>query len=429
MTPAESNPSVDPDTVSRPDDGPDHPTRTHPPPGTNDHNPAGTQTRPPASSEVPPSLAEFAGRLAEMASPDLDATGSLAPPTDEPAPLPPGTVPGYELLEPIGRGGMGVVYKARQAKLNRVVALKMVLGGQRANTKQLIRFLAEAEAAAAVKHPHVVQVFEFGDADGRPFLAMEYLPGGTLTERLKADGRLAPRAAADLVGRLAAAVQAAHDLGIVHRDVKPGNVLFDETDVPKVTDFGVAKRGTGGDLTATHAVMGTPAYMAPEQARGNTKFVGPTADIYALGVILYECLTGTRPFDAPNPMALLHRVAEEEPEPPSKRVAGVPQDIDLICRKCLEKDPADRYPTAAALPDDLRRFAAGEPVSVRSAGLLERTYKWARRKPAVAGLYAAAAVGAVLVGFAVVVGLLWRDAADARDQLATEKNQTEVARR
>src|SRR5262249_33520125 len=156
-----------------------------------------------------------------------------------------------------------------------------------------------------------------------------------------------------------AAVQAAHDLGIVHRDVKPGNVLFDETDVPKVTDFGVAKRGSGGDLTATHAVMGTPAYMAPEQARGNTKFVGPTADIYALGVILYEGLTGTRPFDAPNPMALLHRVAEEEPEPPSKRVAGVPQDIDLICRKCLEKDPADRYPTAAALADDLRRFAAG----------------------------------------------------------------------
>ena len=209
--------------------------------------------------------------------------------------------PGYDLLEPLGEGGMGVVWKARQTKLNRLVALKMVLGEQRAGSKELIRFLAEAEAVAAVKHPHVVQVYEYGEASGRPFLAMEYLPGGSLADRLKQTGRLDPKAAAELVATLAAAVQAAHDLGIVHRDLKPGNVLYDEHGEPKVTDFGLAKRAGGSDLTATQAVMGTPAYMAPEQARGDTKFVGPQADVYSLGVILYECLTGTRPFEAAGP--------------------------------------------------------------------------------------------------------------------------------
>ncbi len=223
-----------------------------------------------------------------------NATGAFEPSASAPPAAPPEAVSGYELLEPIGEGGMGVVYKARQLTLNRVVALKMVLGGHRAGAKELIRFLAEAEAVAAVKHPHVVQVHEYGEADGRPFLAMEFLSGGSLSDRLKAHGRLDPIAAARLVGTLAGAVQAAHDQGIVHRDLKPGNVLFDEAGQPKVTDFGTAKRGGGSDLTATHAVMGTPAYMAPEQARGDTKFVGPGADVYALGVILYECLTGTR---------------------------------------------------------------------------------------------------------------------------------------
>ncbi len=225
---------------------------------------------------------------------DPNATGAFEPSAPDTPAAPPEGVPGYELLEPLGEGGMGVVYKARQGTLNRLVALKMVLGGHRAGAKELIRFLAEAEAVAAVKHPHVVQVYEYGEADGRPFLAMEFLSGGSLSERLEAQGRLDPPAAARLVGTLAGAVQAAHDQGIVHRDLKPGNVLFDEAGEPKVTDFGLAKRGGGSDLTATQAVMGTPAYMAPEQARGDTKFVGPGADVYALGVILYECLTGTR---------------------------------------------------------------------------------------------------------------------------------------
>ncbi len=187
----------------------------------------------------------------------------------------------------------------------------------------MIRFLAEAEAVAAVKHPHVVQVYEYGDTGGRPFLAMEYLAGGSLADRLAQTGRFDPKAAAELVGTLAGAVQAAHDLGIVHRDLKPGNVLYDEHGQPKVTDFGLAKRTGGSDLTATQAVMGTPAYMAPEQARGDTKFVGPQADVYSLGVILYECLTGTRPFEAADQIALLRKVAEEEPERPSEAGAGV----------------------------------------------------------------------------------------------------------
>ena len=189
------------------------------------------------------------------------------------------------------------------------------------------------------------------------------------------------------MGTLAGAVQAAHDLGIVHRDLKPGNVLYDEHGQPKVTDFGLAKRAGGSDLTATQAVMGTPAYMAPEQARGETKFVGPQADVYSLGVILYECLTGTRPFEAPDPLALLRKVAEEEPERPGKRVPGLPRDVELICLKCLAKDPAERYPTAGALAADLGRFAAGEPVSVRAAGVVERAAKWARRKPTLAAAY------------------------------------------
>ncbi|MFO0852090.1 MAG: serine/threonine-protein kinase [Gemmataceae bacterium] len=190
---------------------------------------------------------------------------------------------GFDLLAELGRGGMGVVYRAVQRGLNRPAAVKLVLGGAKADPKQLIRFLAEAEAVAAVRHPHVVQVYEFGDRDGSPFLAMEYCPGGSLAGRLKVTGPLPPADAADLLAKVADGVAAAHAQGIVHRDLKPGNVLFDTAGEPKVADFGLAKRGTGADLTATDAILGTPAYMAPEQATGQTKFVGPGADVYSLG--------------------------------------------------------------------------------------------------------------------------------------------------
>jgi WD40 repeat protein len=329
---------------------------------------------------------------------------------------PPAPVPGYEIECELGRGGMGVVYRAQDTRLHRTVALKMVHADGPADARQLIRFLAEAEAVAAVRHPHVVQIYEFGEHAGRPFIALEYLPGGRLTDRLRGGQPSPPVDAAALVARLARGVQAAHAAGIVHRDLKPGNVLFDAAGEPKVTDFGLAKRAGGADLTRTQAVMGTPAYMAPEQAEGRGKFVGPPADVYALGVISYECLTGTVPFDGDSVMAVLRRVTDEEPDPPHKRRPDVPRDLELICLKCLRKDPADRYPTAGELADDLERFARGEPVSVRSAGQLERAYRWARRNPsrAAAALFGGAAAALAAVG--LVLGLALTEASRARRQ-------------
>src|SRR5262249_48140883 len=212
----------------------------------------------------------------------------------------------------------------------------------------------------------------------------------------------------------AGAVKAAHDLGIVHRDLKPANVLYDQHGQPKVTDFGLAKRVGGSDLTATQFVMGTPAYMAPEQARGDTKFVGPQGDVYSLGVILYECLTRTKPFEAPDQLALLRKVAEEEPERPGKRVPGLPRDVELICLKCLAKDPAGRYPRAGALAADLGRFEAGEPVSVRAAGVVERAAKWARRKPTLAAAYTLGLLAVLLGGLGGSAVWQWRAAERAR---------------
>lgn len=345
-------------------------------------------------------------------------------------------IPGYEILGELGQGGMGIVYKARDLVLNRVVALKVVR--RETSSRGLARFLAEAEAAAAVHHLNVVQVYEFGQSDGRPYLALEFCPGGTLADQLRADRaahRRDPRAAAELVSRVAAGVAAAHAQGIVHRDLKPGNILFDQEGRPKVADFGLAKRGTGADLTVTGAVLGTPLYMSPEQAGGKAKFVGPPADVWALGVILYECLTGKRPFDADSANAVLARILLEEPATPRTAAPDVPRDLDLICRKCLEKDPAHRYPTAAELADDLRRFVAGESITVRPAGLLERGYRWARRKPTAAAACVLATLVLGLGAVTAVIGSFWRraeaagaEAAAARDQLGVEKRQAEDAR-
>jgi tRNA A-37 threonylcarbamoyl transferase component Bud32 len=318
-------------------------------------------------------------------------------------------VPGYEVLGELGRGGMGVVYKARHVKLNRTVALKMVLAGGAAVGRLVIRFLAEAEAVAAVKHPHVVQVYEYGEAGGLPFMALEYLPGGTLADRLARGGR------ADLVAavaKVARGVAAAHLLGIVHRDLKPGNVLFDDSGEPKVADFGLAKLETGSDVTATGAVMGTPAYMSPEQAGGNTKFVGPQADVWALGVILYECLTGERPFRAEDSRGLLAAVMTADPPGPRSRAPSVPRDLELICLRCLSKAPHERYPTAAELADDLERFARHEPISIRPAGPLERAVKWVRRNQILAGALASVTL-ALVAGTAVSIAFALESQAEA----------------
>jgi eukaryotic-like serine/threonine-protein kinase len=285
--------------------------------------------------------------------------------------VPPGTpeVPGYDVLGELGRGGMGVVYRAKQKGLNRVVALKMLPGGAYADQHELARFFGEAEVVAAVRHPNVIQVYEYGQHDSRPFLSMEFLPGGSLADFLRAKGKLDSRAAAELVEKVALGVGAAHDNGIVHRDIKPGNVLLDECAEPKVTDFGLAKRGGRDDLTRTGAVMGTPNYMAPEQAAGRTKFVGPAADIYALGVILYECLTGRVPFAAADTMKLLAMVVDDEPPSVRELAPAVPRDLEAICLKCLKKDPRDRYASAHDLAADLQRFQSGEAVAARSTGV------------------------------------------------------------
>ncbi|WP_439620628.1 protein kinase domain-containing protein [Gemmata sp.] len=408
-----------------------------PPPGAVAFAPSPDSTLPEAARGPAPGVPSAAGgdggtvnqspaEQAAAAAASLRPAGAVA-------------IPGYEVLGELGRGGMGVVYKARQVALNRVVALKTILGG-RVGPKDLARFLIEAEAVAAIEHPNVVRVYEYGDHEGQPYMALEFLPGGTLGDRIeRAGGRLPPLAAARLVATVARGVAAAHALGIVHRDLKPANVLFGredsaredggsgtgadgQTSAPKVADFGLAKRAAS-NLTQTQAVMGTPSYMAPEQADGRTKFVGPTADVWSLGVILYEALHGERPFQAGDVHGLLGMIRSADVPAYDPR-ARVPRELDLICRKCLEKNPADRYPAAAELADDLERYARGEPVTVRPLGPAARAARWAKRNPVVAGLLAA--VAAFSVG---LVGSLFAHYREALARAAFEQQAKEGAER
>jgi len=349
----------------------------------------------------------------------------------EPRALP--AVPGYEVLEELGRGGMGVVYKARQLALHRLVAVKMIRAGVEAEPGELARFRTEAEAVARLQHPNIVQIHEVGEVDGRPFCALEFVAGCDLNTYL-AGTPLPPRAAAGLVEVLAHAISAAHQCGIVHRDLKPSNVLLagGETTpaggaagatprpalaglVPKITDFGVAKLLPGGagatasdEQTQSGAILGTPSYMAPEQARGRSKDVGPAADVYALGAVLYECLTGRPPFKAESAWETLQQVINEEPVPPTRLQPRLPRDVETICLKCLQKEPGQRYASAEALADDLRRFASGQPIRARPVGAAARLGRWARREPVVAGLLGALLLA--LTGGLTAVGLLWRRA-------------------
>jgi len=319
--------------------------------------------------------------------------------------LPAVQVPGYEIVKELGRGGMGVVYLARQTRLGRWVALKMVLAGVHARSGDLHRFQTEAEAVARLQHPNIVQVFEVGEHEGRPFFSLEFCPGGGLDRKL-AGSPLPPEVAARLVETLAGAVQAAHQANVLHRDLKPGNVLLAEDGTPKITDFGLAKKMDEAGQTQTGSVIGTPSYMAPEQAEGK-KAVGPAADVYALGAILYECLTGRPPFKA----ALLHdtmlQVINQEPVPPRQLNAKVPLDLETISFKCLEKQPASRYGTAQDLAEDLQRFRAGEPIRARPVGWLGRTLKWVKRRPTLAALSAVC----VLAGVALLGLGFWFSAA------------------
>ncbi len=439
-----------------------------------------------AAASAAPALAESSGTLLDADLPPADRlTRSVAPaafrptapvaipdPVNAPStvarPLAPKTgrmgaavlpaVPGYEILGELGRGGMGVVYKARQKGLNRTVALKMVLSAGRATAEELARFQTEAEAVALLHHPNIVQVYDVGVLQGLPYFSLEFCPGGTLADR--AGGKpLPPRLAARLVRDVARGVHHAHQRLILHRDLKPANVLLAPADaappgrgargverkdhktaplgpsvadddqktevaprapaathrpggaagrlgdldlercVPKVTDFGLAKRLEGDTgQTRDGSVMGTPSYMAPEQAQGKVRELGPPADVYALGAILYDLLTGRPPFHGDTVMDTLHQVIHGEPLAPQRVHAPVPRDLDTICLKCLEKDPAQRYASADALAEDLRRFLDGEPILARPAPWWERAVKWARRRPAAATLAVVCALAAAGLG-------------------------------
>jgi WD40 repeat protein/tetratricopeptide (TPR) repeat protein len=332
------------------------------------------------------------------------------------------SVPGYEILDEVARGGMGVVYRARQTGLNRVVALKMILAGGHAGDPERIRFRAEAEAVARLQHPNIVQVYEVGEHQGLPYFSLEFCPGGSLEQRL-AGTPLAAREAAGLVAALARAVHAAHTAGVIHRDLKPANVLLGADSTPKVTDFGLAKRldGAAGQ-TAAGAIVGTPSYMAPEQAGGRGNLVGPAADVYGLGAVLYECLTGRPPFRAVTPLDTVLQVLSQEPVPPSRFQPKLPCDLETICLKCLQKEPRKRYSTAHELSADLERFLDGQPVRARPVTGPERAWKWARRRLAVAALAAVL----VLATFGLLGGALWYTA-QAEKHAQNEKGFREIA--
>jgi hypothetical protein len=333
-------------------------------------------------------------------------------------------VPGYEVLGELGRGGMGVVFKARQAALNREVALKMILGGMHAGEDLRRRFLAEAEAVAALDHPGIVRIHDFGTWNDVPYFAMEFCSGGTLAGKL-AGKPLPPGEAAALVEQLARAVQVAHDKGIIHRDLKPGNVFLAADDSPKVGDFGLARRREGrAGLTQTGAVLGTPSYMAPEQARAQ-KDVGPAADVYALGAILYECLTGRPPFLAATTHETLVQVTCDEPARVRQVNAKVPRDLETICLKCLSKEPGKRYTSAAELGADLHRFLEGRPILARPAGRLERLGRWCRREPVVAALLAAVLL--LMVAGTATTTVLAVHARNAADEARTALREKEEA--
>jgi eukaryotic-like serine/threonine-protein kinase len=323
------------------------------------------------------------------------------PPTPDPADLP--QVSGYRVEAVLGQGGMGIVYKAWHLRLQRPVALKMLLAGDYAKPAERERFQREAEAIAALVHPNIVQVHDVGEVGERPYFTMELVDGGDLAKQIQGTPQPA-RKAAGLVATLADVVQAAHQRGIVHRDLKPANVLLTSDGTPKVTDFGLAQRLEGGEgLTLSGTPLGTPSYMAPEQARGNRDAIGPATDIYALGAILYELLTGRPPFRAESGMATLQQVMADDPVPPARLNRRVPRDLETICLKCLHKEPQRRYASAQALAEDLRRFERGEPIAARPPGAVEHAARWVRRRPTLAAALAAG----VLLASALVVTVVW----------------------
>jgi WD40 repeat protein/tRNA A-37 threonylcarbamoyl transferase component Bud32 len=329
----------------------------------------------------------------------------------------------YELLEEIARGGMGVVYKARQVKLQRIVAVKMILAGELADATDVERFYTEARAAANLHHPHIVAIHEIGQHHGQHYFSMDHVAGESLASRI-ARGPLPAREAAALLKTVAEAVAFAHVEGVIHRDLKPANILLDSNNEPHVMDFGLAKRvqagpgasATGVNLTQTGQVLGTPSYMPPEQAGGRTKEIGPRSDVYSLGAVLYCALTGRPPFQAASTLDTLLQVLDREPVSPRALDSAVPRDLETICLKCLEKDPRQRYASARELADELERFLEAEPIIARPLGAASRAWRWCRRKPALAATGALAATALAATVVLAVSFALFQSRAASRDR-------------
>jgi serine/threonine protein kinase/Tfp pilus assembly protein PilF len=416
-------------------------------------------TPPPAD---PGQTGQFHPAAGSHATCDLPHGDGTAPPhaADTFAPEPPAlegvVVPGYQILQELGRGGMGVVYKARHLGLQRLVALKMILAGAHAGRAGLARFRAEAEAVAQLQHPGIVQIYETGEHEGRPYFSLEFVEGGSLEQRM-AESPTTPRAAAELVEMLARTMEVAHQKGIVHRDLKPANILlatergqsimgrsdqltavslpsehWARTTVPKIADFGLVKRvDDDSGQTQSGSILGTPSYMSPEQAQGKNRTIGPGADIYALGAILYELLVSRPPFKAGSPLDTIRQVIEQDPVPPRQLEPRVPLDLETICLKCLEKEPARRYLRAEELADDLRRFLNDEPIRARPTPAWERAWKWGKRRPALLALLGVcllAVVGMVLLIVWHNVSLRGQlDEALAEERLARQREQDALA--
>ena len=312
----------------------------------------------------------------------------------------------YELLEEVARGGMGVVYKARQTTLGRIVAVKMIVAGRLANEQDVQRFQSEAQAAASLKHPNIVSIHEVGQHEGWHYFSMDYVEGNDLSTVLRLN-LLPAKTAANYVRQMAEAIHYAHQQGILHRDLKPSNILIDQENQVQITDFGLAMRVDGDQgLTQTGQILGTPSYMPPEQAQGKRGLIGPASDVYALGAILYECLTGRPPFRAESVIKTIEQVIHADAASPRTLNSTVPRDLETICLKCLEKEPHRRYATARLLQEDLGRFLNGEPIVARPARALERTTKWMRRNPMSAAFIASNMV-ALLAVTGVGLGLYY----------------------